>query len=592
LSAGLLELGQRIAVVKRIQADQVFAAEHCLKIQTKQAKLVPLAQNRAQEVVERDRQAQLADRGFVRQLLLKGRQLGISTWVGGICYVGVKTHFGRKGKVLADKMERSGVLFEMYERFDREAPEAILGRAEVTVQHRRELAWEGDSNLLVGTANDPEAGRSETLWYVHCSEFAFWQYPKEVLEGLLQAIPPQTGEVYIESTANGIGNRFHAMWEAALAGDSSWHAIFLPWWIAPEYETPITDEKRADIEATTDPWERKALDEGFFWPSEMGGDDEFHPLSPGQVQFRRGKIADDFDGDESKWRQEYPSTAEEAFIATGGSFFDQDKLASLFTETRKVKPDRRGFAGRKLSKDENGWYRIVEWPKLEGHYVIGADTSTGKDVGNMGDESGGLDFSSADVIKVAEWELQPDGHYNIVPCRVQVAQFHGRIVPEVFAPGCFLLGMLYSCAADMHDPNTREAALLAPERNHSSGQTTIRVLRDMGYPKLYRARMKNTIGDLRPTVNFGFLTDAGSRQMILDTMAARTRQDTSGITLAETVREMRTFLWQNGKPEAVEGAHDDRVMSYAIALEMERWHRHDMPAQRRQPKVRATPTGR
>jgi hypothetical protein len=97
---------------------------------------------------------------------------------------------------------------------------------------------------------------------------------------------------------------------------------------------------------------------------------------------------------------------------------------------------------------------------------------------------------------------------------------------------------------------------------------------------------------MRPTVNFGFLTDMGSRQMILDALAARVRDSTLGINSAETVREMRTFIWQNGKPEAVEGAHDDRIISMAIALEMTRWHRHDMPAPKTRPLIRNTPTGR
>jgi len=571
--------------LRKLRADQVTLAAACLKIQTKQAVLRPLSANPAQLYMEDDRQRQLQERGYVRQLILKGRQLGASTWVGGIVYGGVKMHTGRKGKVLADKMDRSGVLFEMYERFDREAPD-LISRPEITVQHRRELAWEGDSNLLVGTANDPEAGRSETLWYVHCSEFAFWQYSSEVLKGLLQAVPPLSGEVYIESTANGMGNTFHSMWEAALAGDNGWSAIFLPWWIGADYVYPVTDERAAEISTSQDPWEREAQDIGF----------EFRDLnvklSPEQIEFRRRKIADDFEGDERLWRQEYPSTPEEAFISSGAAFFDQDKLATLFKRTRIIKPERRSISAGKLQRAEKGSLRVYEWPDPLGHYVIGADTATGKEVGRLDDESGGLDFSVADVLKVAEWVQVGDHRFNLVPCRVHVAQFHGRMPPEVFAPGCYLLGMIYSCRASMEHVDKREPALLAPERNHSSGQTTIRLLRDMGYPNLYRARMKNTIGDQRPTVNFGFLTDQGSRQMILDTLAGRVREGTDGISSQETVREMRTFVWQAGKPEAVEGAHDDRVISYAIALEMERWHYHSMPIVQQRPLVRNTPTGR
>jgi hypothetical protein len=587
-----IEDDQKRTALITLRTDQRRLARSCLKILTKDATMRSLGANRAQEVLETDRQAQLDDRGYVRQLILKGRQLGASTWVGGICYGGTKLHLGRKGMVIADKKERAGALFDMYERFEREAPE-LIARPTETVQHRLELAWKGDSSLKVATANDKEAGRAETIWYVHCSEFAFWDYALEVLRGLGQAVPPRRGEMYIESTANGIGNPFHAMWEAALAHDNEWHAIFLPWWIGEEYIWPVDDTRRAEIESSSDEWERKAMDVGFYWAEDTGGDDDYHKLSVEQIEFRRRKIADDFQGDEQHWRQDYPSTPEEAFIATGGAFFDQDALADLFTATRTIKPMRRSITARKLQKADNGSLRIWELPDPFGHYVIGADTATGKEVGNTEDESGGLDFSVADVIKVAQWEQdEHSGMWRIIPCRIQVAQFHGRMPPEVFAPGCYLLGQLWSCRASMERSDQREFALLAPERNHSSGQTTIRILRDMGYPNLFRHRMKNTIGDARPTVNFGFLTDAGSRQMILDTMAAHVRNGTSGIQSQETVREMRTFIWAAGKPQAVEGSHDDRIMSYAIAIEMERWHRHNMPTGDHRPPIRNTPTGR
>jgi hypothetical protein len=134
--------------------------------------------------------------------------------------------------------------------------------------------------------------------------------------------------------------------------------------------------------------------------------------------------------------------------------------------------------------------------------------------------------------------------------------------------------------------------LVGVERNHSSGQSTIRWLRDHDYPKLYRKRALQAVGDKKPSVQYGFLTDQGSRRMILDGLAEAVRLGTSGVMASETVREMRTFVLNDlGKPEAQEGCHDDRVIAAAIALEMERFHTHPGPSIRVQPTAKKTPTG-
>ena len=233
-----LDRATHAKALQRFRQDQILAARLTLKIQTKLGRLERLEANLAQQVVEQERQRQLEETGRVRMLILKARQEGISTWVGGILYLGCKVHLRRRGMVLADKLDRAGDIFGIYERFEREAPE-LIARSAVATKRARELAWEGDSRLTVGTAQDTDAGRSGTLWYVHASEFAFWPYPAETMMGLLNAVPTDGGEVYIESTANGIGGEFHSMWEAAVAGENGWGAIFLPWWAHAEYRGVI-----------------------------------------------------------------------------------------------------------------------------------------------------------------------------------------------------------------------------------------------------------------------------------------------------------------------------------------------------------------
>jgi hypothetical protein len=80
---------------------------------------------------------------------------------------------------------------------------------------------------------------------------------------------------------------------------------------------------------------------------------------------------------------------------------------------------------------------------------------------------------------------------------------------------------------------------------------------------------------------------------MLDSLAEGVRNATIEIPSADTVREMFTFVrGDEGRPEAQEGTHDDRVISLAIAKQMTRYHAHaseriELP----EVVVRDTPTG-
>jgi phage terminase large subunit len=136
-----------------------------------------------------------------------------------------------------------------------------------------------------------------------------------------------------------------------------------------------------------------------------------------------------------------------------------------------------------------------------------------------------------------------------------------------------LAGEWYRCG----DPKryTVDPALVAVENNHSSGQRVLEYLKDiLKYKRLYTQREINA-----KTKNFerriGWRTDERSRWILLDYLAELIRKDLVLIPDAQTVRELTTFVFDdNGKPAGAEGTHDDRVISLALAAQMEREHRH------------------
>src|SRR5260370_25733109 len=79
---------------KRIDEDYAFFAGEILRIRTKSGLIEPLVFNRAQQHIHEALQAQLAELGRVRALILKGRQQGCSTYIGGGAFYPPPRHQG------------------------------------------------------------------------------------------------------------------------------------------------------------------------------------------------------------------------------------------------------------------------------------------------------------------------------------------------------------------------------------------------------------------------------------------------------------------------------------------------------------------
>lgn len=136
------------------------------------------------------------------------------------------------------------------------------------------------------------------------SELAWWPNAEDHLAGLLQTVPLAAGtEIIFESTAKGIGNVFHDIWEKGVARKGGWLAIFIPWHWQEEYRT-------RGVEIDNEDREYGAI----------------HGLDEEQMMWRRYKI--DELGSEALFKQEYPTTAAEAFeISSEMSFMDSIPVA-------------------------------------------------------------------------------------------------------------------------------------------------------------------------------------------------------------------------------------------------------------------------
>lgn len=195
----------------------------------------------------------------------------------------------------------------------------------------------------------------------HNSEVAFWPNAQEHAAGILQAIPDEPGtEIFLESTANGVGNYFHKLWQAAEAGESEFVAIFVPWYWTAEYR----------IETGED-----------FIPTEEENDYQAaYGLDLEQIAWRRKKITEL--GDATLFKQEYPATAAEAFQVTGADPFIAPEIVMKARKAKGVTaygPTVLGVDPARFGDDRTAICcrqgRLVHWirtfSKLDTMQVVG-----------------------------------------------------------------------------------------------------------------------------------------------------------------------------------------------------------------------------
>lgn len=269
-----------------------------LVIRTKGGEPKPFAFNRGQLFLHARLQAQKEKTGKIRAVILKGRQMGCSTYIQARYFHQVITNRGKKAFILTHDKEATKNLFSMAQRFYENLTPGLVPKPDTA--NAKELYFkELDSGYSVGTAGNKSVGRSQTIQLMHSSEVAFWDFAEDHSKGILQAISGEKGtEIILESTANGIGNYFHSRWLNAIDHDSEYQAIFLPWYWQDEYTHDADNLKLTEEE------------EHYMSLYAANG------LTNSHLAWRRVKIDEfskDYEAGKEFFSVEYPFSANEAF---------------------------------------------------------------------------------------------------------------------------------------------------------------------------------------------------------------------------------------------------------------------------------------
>jgi len=371
-----------------------------LKIRDKHGHLRKLILNRAQQDLERTSTA--------RNIVLKARQLGVTTYVAARFFIHCITREGTLSVQVAHDQRSAEEIFRIVHRFLDNLPEALRKGALVTSRANvRQIVFPVfDSEYRVETAADPNAGRGLTIHNLHCSEVARW--PRDVSETLasLRAAVPPEGEIFLESTPNGAGGVFYNEWQHAAHTGYTRH--FYPWWWDPSYRRPleVADLQEDELELM-----------------------QKYGLDAAQIAFRREMRANF----RNHAPEEFAEDAESCFLASGECVFD---LAILERQLRQSAPI--------VDTTDNGRLLTFMPPAVGGkgiaphQYIIGVDPAGGGTDG---------DYSCAQVID----------EFNGMQC----AELHGHFPPQELAAGVALLARRYNQAIVAVERNNHGYAVLA-----------------------------------------------------------------------------------------------------------------------------------
>ncbi len=321
------------------QTVTMALAERLLLVRTREGWTAPLKTNAAQRVFERRRGQ--------RNIVLKARQMGMTTWAAARFFLRTITRPGTLTLEVAHTQEAAEEIFRIVHRFLSWLPEELrVGPLKTARANVRQLAFsELDSEYRVVSAADRNAGRGLTLQNLHCSELARWPGDAaETLAGLRAALAPGA-EVILESTPDGVGGCFYEEWQKAHETGMVRH--FFPWWMEPRYRAAVVDEATL-TEEEQELRVRKRL-------------------SLEQIGFRR-QIRANFRG---LARQEYAEDEESCFRASGESIFEMEAVEARLKDVPEPVEQRR-----------NGELEIWLPPLRDKQYLVAVDPAGGGDEGD------------------------------------------------------------------------------------------------------------------------------------------------------------------------------------------------------------------
>lgn len=527
----------------------------------------------------------------IRLILLKARQWGGSTAIQiYMAWLQLVHEVGLNSLIIAHQGTGSDEIKDMFDRMIKSYPvEMLHDLGEAYAPNEPKMVGVGKSGnifrvpqrnckIKIGTAERPNSCRGGDYNLVHLSEVALWKEtdgkkPEGIVRSACSGIllRPYTMIVY-ESTPNGVGNFFHKEYLAAKKGLSQFEAMFVAWFEIEQYELPFENEaekyefakklfaNRRNEEIKSDReepgtylwrlWEKGATLEAIHWY-----------VSERSKYTNHGDMA-----------SEYPSDDIEAFTYSGRKVFSSEDVEQFRPACRAPRwigeiygsadEGEKAIEGLRFKKETDG--RLFMWHDVErsdeeevtDRYLVVVDVCKG--------HTKNADF--ADILVIDRLSMM-DGEPPVV-----AAEWHGHIDMDKLAWKATQVAAYYNNALLVIESNTLET-------NNTKGEAEyILTLIHEVYGRQLYAR-KQSAEDIRQGLpkKYGYHTNPLTKKVVIYNLKVVIRERLYIEREEACLNEYLTYVeTENNVFEAMEGYHDDRLMTRAIGMQV-CYHEMELP---------------
>lgn len=519
----------------------------------------------------------------IRLVLLKARQWGGSTCIQlYMAWLQLVHEVGLNSLIIAHQGTGSDEIKDMFDRMIKAYPVKMLhDLGDAYAPNEPKMIGVGKSGNIfrvpqrnckvkVGTAERPNSCRGGDYNLVHLSEVALWKEtdgkkPEDIVRSACSGVlyMPYTMIVY-ESTPNGVGNFFHKEYLDAKKNISQFKALFIAWFEIEQYSLPFASEsERSDFAIWL--WENR-------FNTEVKSDRE----EPGTYLWSLWEKGATFEAinwyihERAKFRNhggmasEYPSDDIEAFTFSGRKVFSNEDVEQFRSACRppRFKGEICGAADEgedalnnlRFKRDQDGllymWHDVDNDDEVEvlHRYLVTVDVCKGH-------------TKTADFADILVLDRLPmiDGEPPVV-----AAEWHGHIDMDKLAWKATQIAAYYNNALLVIESNTLET-------NNTKGEAEyiLTLINEVYGNQLYARRQ--SAEDIKQGLpkKFGYHTNPLTKKVLIYNLKVVIREHLYIEREEECLNEYLTYVeTENNTFEAMEGYHDDRLMTRAIAMQI------------------------
>jgi hypothetical protein len=458
---------------------------------------------------------------YNENIALKYRQAGVSTVTAA--WASKKLIFASKNKpekilIIANKLDTAVEVANKIRGFTEQWPSwvGVTFSSEKNSQRHFKLT-NGCEVKAVATSKDALRGYTPTILIF--DEAAYIEADGDFWAACMASLSTG-GKVIVVSTPNGFDPIYYEIYDQALKGMNEFKISEMVWWKDPRYAKDLqllnvkdiihyylNRNEYQDVEIIDYSNKDKDFDE-----IRKLVNDGYRPSSSWyESMVKKLKY------DKRKVNQEL----ECAFLGSGDNVIDSNIIENI--KSTMIKDPVNKMIGGSL------W--IWKEPEIGHKYIMGVDVSRGDSE----------DYSTFQILDFTT--------------REQVAEYVGKIPPDILAEICYKWAMMYS-------------AFIVVDITGGMGVTTSRKLQELGYKDLYTDGLDATnrwkwdpkTQDKIPGLNFN-----NKRVQIIAMFEEYLRH---GLIIRSNrlLNEMNTFIYINGRPDHQKGQHDDLIMSIAMAV--------------------------